>query len=372
MTLLPRYLMKHVALTTLFISVAITLIIWLTQSLRLLDLIINGGAPMQLFGMMLLLTVPRFFEVILPLGLGLGIIYSFNKLSADSEIIVMNTTGSSPSDLTKGVLGFSAFVAVFVFFLSGWATPIANFELDRLRDVVKTDHSLGLLRPGVFNAVGDDTTIYIAQRLNMQDLRGVFIHFKKKDQPATTLTAKRGGLVIRDGKTFVIVVDGQRQEFNPETGALSILKFKRYSVDLSSLFSARPNPHIDPNERTLSTLWSGENSDEKISPERLISELHTRLSKPLLTLSLALFALVPFMSGHHNRRGQPWRIICITFGFVILQAINLASGQLAGRSSMGILLLYGVPSVVILISIAILQQYSWWRKLRSAMQRITS
>ena len=49
MLLLSRYLVKQVALITLVISVVLTLIIWLTQSLRLLDFIINGGAPMRIF-----------------------------------------------------------------------------------------------------------------------------------------------------------------------------------------------------------------------------------------------------------------------------------------------------------------------------------
>ncbi len=57
---------------------------------------------------------------------------------------------------------------------------MANREVDRLRNLVKSDYSIGLLRPGIFNTLGDEATIYIAERTDLQDLRGIFIHLDKK------------------------------------------------------------------------------------------------------------------------------------------------------------------------------------------------
>lgn len=348
MLLLSRYLVRNVFFTTLAISLALTLIIWLTQSLRLLDFIINGGAPLRLFAAMLILTVPKFFEIILPISLALGIIYSMNKFSTDSEVVVMHNTGASPMQLSQGILLFAVLSSLAVFGITGWGTPLANRQLDHLRDIVKSDYSLGMLRPGVFNVIGNDTTIYIAERTDLQDLSGVFIHFNKEGEPPTTITAERGGLVMREGKPFVVVVDGMRQQFNEKNGSIDRLRFKNYSLDLSSLVNKNTVMHIEPDERTLSDLWHTERIDSREGPQRLIAEFHQRLSKPLLTLAFALLALIPFMRGYYNRRGQIGRIFGITLGLITLQAINLGSSTLAGTSVVGMIILYGTPVLCIL------------------------
>ncbi len=349
MLLLSRYLVKQVALITLVISVVLTLIIWLTQSLRLLDFIINGGAPMRIFAAMLVLTIPKFFEIILPLSLALGIVYAMNKLSSDSEVVVMHNTGASPIQLSQGILTFSVVVSLFIFIIAGWGTPLANRQLDHLRDIVKSDYSLGLLRPGVFNVIGNDTTIYISERSDLQDLRGVFIYFNKQGEAATTITAKRGGMVMRDGKPYVVVLEGTRQQFNPTTGSIDRLRFENYSLDLSSLINKAPDLHIEPDERTLTELWHTQPKEDRTNPERLVTEFHLRLAKPLLTLAFGLLAITPFLRGTFNRRGQNGRLLAIIGGIILLQAIHLGSSHMSNHAGLGMALLYGSPVVSILL-----------------------
>ncbi|MDB5478083.1 MAG: permease [Alphaproteobacteria bacterium] len=364
MLLLPRYLLKTTMITTVLISIVLTLIIWLTQTLRLLDFVINGGAPMSLFSAMLFLTIPRFFEVILPLSLALGILYSLNKFSADSELVVMQNSGLSPLRLSQGILLFSAGVAVFILVLAGWLTPLANRKLDALRSVVRSEYSMGLLRPGIFNAVSDDTTVYIAQRTNLKDLRGVFIHFNKRGEVPTTITAERGGLVMQNGKPIVIVLDGTRQQFNPKTGAVETLKFEQYNLDLSSLTKSIESLQLDPNDRTVSELWSAPQSPrDDIESRRLSAEFHTRLARPFLTLAFALISTVPFLIGRFNRRGQNVRIGIIVGILLGIQGIHLASSSLASNSVLGLVLLYAVPWLLIIGYLAFLISQNQYRML---------
>ena len=349
MYLLPRYLVKSAALTTLFISLVLTLIIWLTQTLRLLDFVINGGAPMSLFGAMLLLIIPRFFEVILPMSLALGILYSLNKFSADSELVVMQNSGLSPLRLAQGLLTFTILVVLFVFVLSGWLTPLANRELDRLRGIVKSDYSMGLLRPGIFNSVGTDTTVYIAERTSLQDLKGVFIHTAKPNEVPTTITAQHGGLITQHGKPLVVVFDGMRQQFNPQTGNVDTLKFDRYSLDLSSLSNRISSLQLDPNERTVTELSAAKNPEaDPKTLQRLYAEFHSRMSRPFLTLAFALISIVPFLTGRFNRRGQTMRMTAIITALIVIQCIHLGASSWAVSSRAGVILLYLVPVSVIL------------------------
>ena len=49
MNQITRYMLKQVIGLTVFVTVALCFAIWLTQSLRLIDLIINRGLPLSLF-----------------------------------------------------------------------------------------------------------------------------------------------------------------------------------------------------------------------------------------------------------------------------------------------------------------------------------
>lgn len=370
MLLISRYLLKHVALTAMATSIVLTLIIWLMQSLRLLDMVINGGAPLSLFGLMLLLTVPKLFELILPISLALAIVYSLNKLSNDSELVVMQNAGISPIRLSQGIITLSVLIAFIMLVITGWGAPKANHELDRLSELVKSDYSMGMLRPGVFNTIGDNTTIYIVDRTDLQDLRGVFIHFNKSgEQKASTITAERGGFVVQDGKPYVVIIDGVRQEFNPETGAVERLKFSQYNLDLTSLLAKPADLRFEPDERTLSDLWNVKEGQQGVPYESLISELHARLAKPLLTMAFSFLALVPFMNSYHNRRGRPLRIVAIVAGILFLQIVNLSMSNIAGRSTFGLFLLYGTPLITITVCWFFMYQASWLSRFMIALSR---
>lgn len=352
MLILSRYLLKTTAWTTMIVTLVLTLVIWLTQSLRLLDFIINGGAPISLFGSMLLLTVPKFLEVIMPVSLALGIIYSLNKFSGDSELVVMQNVGASPVRLGTGIFAFSLFIALFMLALSGWITPKANRELTELRGIVKSDYSLGLLRPGVFNVVGNDTTIYIADRSNLEDLTGIFIHFTKKGEPPTTITAQHGGLMTKDKKPYLVVFDGMRQQFNNRTGTAETLRFERYSVDLTSLIGSNAAVYDDPSDRNLDVLLRQRFDG---ATDHLISaEIHSRFSKPLLTLAFALLATVPYLVGHYNRRGQSVRVTTTIVSVLVLQCIYLGAVNMIDKNMAGLLALYGIPLATIIVLVMVL------------------
>ncbi len=355
MFLLSRYILKNTVITTLMISIVLTLIIWLTQTLRLLDFVLNGGAPMSLFGQMLFLIVPRFFEVILPISLALGTVYSLNKFSADSELVVMQNSGLSPLRLAQGLIVFAVTTALFIFVLCGWITPMANRKLDSLRNIVKSEYSMGLLRPGIFNSVGSNTTVYIVERTNLKDLRGVFIHFDKPGEIPTTITAEQGGLITQNGKPVVIVFNGTRQQFNKKTGGIDNLKFERYTLDLSSLSNGIASLELDPDEKTVPELMKTDTTNmEPKALQRLRGEFHSRFSTSLLTIAFALMSFVPFMVGKFNRRGQGARVTTIIVGLLALQIIHLGASSLAGTSIIGVILLYGVPGIIAFVYAAVL------------------
>ncbi len=358
MSLLSRYLFKQLILSTISISFVLTFIIWLTQSLRLLEIIVNGGAPLTLFSTLLFLTVPKFFEIIMPIALAISVLFTYNKLTMDSEIVIMQSVGASYKSLVKPAVLTSVLIGMVVFAISGWLTPLANRELDRLKDVIKSDYSSVLLREEVFNTIGNDTTIYISDRDRGTHLSGIMIHFaEKSDAPPTTILAKRGGMVMIDDKPYVVVFEGMRQQFNPKTKTVETLRFDEYSLDISSLDNRAINPWIDADERTLPNLFKSarlKSTDTKLA-QRFIGEAHNRITRPLLAITLTLVAISSLLIGQFNRRGQTKKIIIAVILLIILQGANLGLVNYASQSYIGVFGLYLISIIPALIAYQVIQ-----------------
>lgn len=365
--LIQRYLGRQLLLSTLVIATGLTMVIWLTQSLKLLDLVINGGAPLQLFGYMLLLTVPKFFEIILPLALAISVVFFFNKLIADSELVVMQACGLSPWQIGKTVAWLAVFFGLCVFLIGGWLTPHANQELDRIRGVAKSDFSVNLLRPRVFNTLGDNVVVYLSERSSLGNLKGILIHFRPQGQPSSTIWAKSGGIIMKDKQPIVTMRDGIKQDYNPKTKKVESLSFASYHVNLASILNktsgdknAEPNEHVLPDLLTL-----GPQQEDPRHQREFMAEFNIRISRPLLVVSFALCAMTPFLLGRFNRRGQMWRVLHVILSLVALQAAYLGCISLAQHNPWGNPLLYVVavvPSLVMIFCIAKAHPSGKWRR----------
>src|SRR6202040_2398690 len=63
MTGLDRYMLRQCLSVMIFVTAALSAAVWLAQSLRLVDLIVNRGLSVALFVYMALLILPRFLDI---------------------------------------------------------------------------------------------------------------------------------------------------------------------------------------------------------------------------------------------------------------------------------------------------------------------
>src|ERR671926_556048 len=115
---LDRYLLRQCLSVTLFVTAALSAAVWLAQSLRLVDLIVNRGLAAEVFLYLALLILPRFIDIVLPIGAFIAVLFVFNKLTAESELVVMRASGMSPQALAKPIMILAALGFVVLMSLS--------------------------------------------------------------------------------------------------------------------------------------------------------------------------------------------------------------------------------------------------------------
>ena len=124
-----RYIFRTTFGAFVVILVSLTAVIWVTQALHDIDLMTNQGQGVLGFVGITGLIVPLLMMVIAPIALVIAVVYSLNKLSTDSEIIVMNAAGMSPWRLFRAFFAVALVVAAIVAATSAYLSPKGLREL---------------------------------------------------------------------------------------------------------------------------------------------------------------------------------------------------------------------------------------------------
>lgn len=371
---LNLYLLRQLIVALLFASVAVTFVILFTQSFRLLSLVIDNSSTMWFFFRLIALSVPTFLPLVLPLGLGVAVLFVYHKLAVDSELVVMRAAGVSPMRQALPALILTGAIVVLGYFLTLWITPAANRHLVALEYNMHDNFAVLLSRPGNFNDITDGLTFYARARGTGGALEGILMHDVRNPAMPVTIMAERGQVTNQNGQPELVVFNGKRQEMNIATGQLSQLAFDQYTLDINQMFNNATTRLAEPREQTLGELLNPntEAVNQRSTHERLMAELNERAVTPLLAISYALIALAAILSGEFNRRGMSRRIMGAAAAIVIVQVANMSLSSLIVRQSWLTFTLYLAVLLPIAICIALLNMERLRAILRQPAPEVTA
>lgn len=334
--------MKNIAVATFFVALTLSVIIFLTQSLRFLELVIEAGASSTAFWQLTLLALPRFFEVILPLAVLTGVVFVYARMISDSEIVVLRASGLSALNLSRPAIILAISITVILMSITMYVGPKSLAKMQEMRQVIKSQFSAVFLKEGIFNQVGKGLTLYIRDKDNNGELRGLMIHDSRgKAKNSSTIVAKRGVLVSNEDGFEVLVQEGSRQEYDHHKKVLSKLNFDRYTISMPNTSEVRQR-WVEPDERTITELLRpnlNDPDDLKYIRDFKV-EIHKRFISPFLALTYALIGCACLLLGPYDRRGQVRRIILAVISVAVLQGLYLSAFNLAGESNIGLVFMY--------------------------------
>jgi lipopolysaccharide export system permease protein len=358
MRVFERHLLKNLLLATFFITLVLTGIIMLSQSLKFLEIIIQAGSPATTFLKMIGFATPRFLEVILPLSLFGGVLFLYNKMLTDSELVIMRNAGCSPLTLSRPALYLASAACLFMFFMTTWLAPHFLTQLQSIRHVAKAEYSALIFREGVFTSLKNGITVYIRDRGESNSLNGIVVYDSRPENITPILiTAQKGQAFSSEDKgQQIIVFQGSRQQYNPETGVLSRLNFDQYSIDIPEAVVPLTNRWKEPSERSFAELLNPNmsNAEDRKNLRDFFVEAHRRITIPILCFTFALVALAFLLTGDTKRRGYGARMATASLTVIVLQSLYLASFNMANNNLMGLAFMYGITFTPILISLFIL------------------
>ena len=156
MSRLDRYIFRQLAVALIAVTVGLALLIWLTQSLRFIELVLDRGLSFAVFLELTGLLMPSFFAVILPIATFVVTLFTYVRLSTDRELVVMRAAGLSQWQLSRPALYLAAIATGLCFMLQLWLVPMSHTAFRTWQFEIRNQMAAILVQEGVFSSVGDD------------------------------------------------------------------------------------------------------------------------------------------------------------------------------------------------------------------------
>ncbi len=345
---LPRlsiYVLGQMIGPTALFTFLLTAVIWLTQALRLLDLVINRGQSAPTFVYLTLLVLPSLLVIILPIAFFAGTLFALNKLNSDSELVVMSAAGFSRAQIAVPVFISAAIVMALTYLCGLYLMPAGQRALnDKVVDI-RADIGTALLNEGEFNTPALGLTVFIRALSSDGKISGVLVHDNRNTKHPITYLAESGQLAQTAGGARLIMTDGTVEESSNGGSQLSVLRFQSYVFDLDQFANQTRGSERATSERYLSELfWPSDKLTPKVR-NAYIAEGHNRLSQPLYCIAFALIALAAVLRGRRARGANAMRLTAAIAAAVAIRIAGYGVQGLAIRDpSLGILF-YLIPLI---------------------------
>jgi len=329
-----KYIFKQLVMAMLFVSFCLTCAIWLTQSLRYIELIVKHGISLGTFLYLTLLLLPGFLAIVLPVGLFSSVLFTYNKLWMDRELVVLRSVGVSQVSLALPALVMAVIVMLCGYALNLYFMPAAYRSFKDIEFGIRNDLSAVLLQEGKFNTLSEGLTIYIRQREPNGELLGILVHDVRAHSKPVSYVAERGAIVPSPSGPRVILFNGNRQAFERTDGRLALLYFDKYSVDLSWLSSGMQPRWRRADERFLGELLHPNlnDPDDRLNAARFLVEANQRLVSPWYAFAFALIGLAALLSGDFDRQGQTMRVVVAVACVMLLESTSIGNQSLAAKN----------------------------------------
>jgi lipopolysaccharide export LptBFGC system permease protein LptF len=350
---LGYYFIKQFLKNYLFILLAFGLIIWITQAVRLLDLIGEEGNSISTYFLYILSILPKFFSRISLIIFFICFLTTISNFEDHNELKALWLSGLEKKKFINYLLKSSILLIVILIITRSFIVPyFSNYSRYLLLNTGVG--SIGsLLKQNNFNNPLKKLTIYVGKKNQIDELEDIIL-FEDNPDLKKTIIAKSGVAINQNNKNLLVLVDGSIQEERKDR-KISILDFDKTTLDLSQ-YSKKTVDYYKFNEMLIFELVKILISEDKTQNTFAIGELNDRIIMPLFIPSLILLACFLIITNKEIINNNLLKIIIFIYGIAII-IISEILLDLSTKKLYGSFLLYISPLAFLIINWVLLNYF---------------
>lgn len=320
-TRIHRYITREIAVPTLLGLVIFTFVLLMGRILKLVELVINKGVPFLETAKLFCYLLPAFLVITLPLAFLLGVLLGFGRLSTDSEIVALKSSGIGVYRMVKPVIGLGLLVSLATALLTLLIEPASNTSFrNQVFQIASSRASIGI-QARVFNDEFDGLLLYANELEERKGvMEGVFISDERVGKIPSVIMAERGR-VLSDPENRILTLRLEngtihRKPSSGDQDAYQVIGFTTYDINLNmgQDLTTIKNRNRKENELSLTELRQMRSEAENDNDRRSFTvELQRRFILPLAPLIFALIGVPLGIQSHRSGRGGGFAIALFIF-----------------------------------------------------------
>lgn len=334
---LDRYLVTQFLTLFGFFALVLVSVYWINRAVLLFEQLLQDGQTALVVFEFTLLTLPMVISLVLPVAAFAATAYGTNRLSSESELVVMQSAGLSPWRLARPALVFGLAIGVMVTILVNALVPMSRARLAERQAEVAENVSAKFLRAGAFQYPDEKVALFIRAIDSDGRLRGVFLQDGRDPDRQVIYTATQALVVAAEAGPRILMEHGMLQEMRAGAhGAqnrLMVTRFDSLTYDITGLAGGRSASGRDIREYSTAALLRADPAmlaATGVSAPLARAEGHSRLAQPLLAPVAALLGVAALMLGGFSRFGAGKKLAIAVLQLIVLQFLWTGAASVIG------------------------------------------
>lgn len=325
------YICREIAVPFLLGMATFTTVLLMGRFLQLADLVVTRGALLSDILRMIVYLLPFFSMVTIPMSFLLALLLAFGRLSADSEITAMKSSGVGLYSLLPPVFACAFIAYLATAFITVYALPWGNSSFKQLvTEVIQTRATLNL-KEQVFNDEFPGLVLYVDRYESDKNIMtGILIQDERDPKEPSTIFAEQGIIERPAGtRTLRLSLKNGGIHRGVDTTGYRLLEFQNYELTINLAQSAKEmaKNETDMTFSELRETLRTHTVDDKDRRDTLI-EFHRRFSLPFACF---VFALLGVPLGIQNQRSGKAAGFSVSIGVILVYFIVFSTGRTLGQ-----------------------------------------
>lgn len=298
---------------------------------RIADLVIQRGVSLGIVIRLFLYYLPKIVAYTIPMSCLLAALLGFGKLSANSELVALKSSGLSFQRIIRPVIIASLLISVAAFFVNETLVPVSERAAANVMMYEVFKESPPVFKQKVFlkeeSAGKLNRVIYVNKmKIGNGDMDEVVVEEFEDGRLSKVTSAERGKWI--NGSW--VLEDGSVYEISKDDVVKLLYKFNKQALTLNLNPAEATKESRTPDEMTLSELYQTIRLDEKrgLDTNELRMVMQLRLSVPWACVVLALLGAA--LGSRPQRSSSSMGLglsVIIVFVYYVIMSFTQSLGE---------------------------------------------
>ncbi|KJU87590.1 putative permease YjgP/YjgQ [Candidatus Magnetobacterium bavaricum] len=278
-------------------------------------MILSGvGASTLDFLEIIMYVQPQLSLLTLPMSFMTAVLFTYGRLNADSEIVILRAVGMSFRQIARPVLILGCVCFALAGYTSFVLSPASSKTFrTRLIQIIATKSPMAI-EQGVFYTMIKDVVVLVKEKRSDNLLRDIFIYDKRNSKNSWVIFAKEGHIKSYDDMSVGFALK-KGEIFLHAAQTLTRITFDTYNMTVS----LTPQVNFSVSELTPSELLQRAKDGQGEERLQFYIEFHRRCTLPLMVLVLSI--LSPSLANVLGKGGRLAGLSIATTIFVIYYSL---------------------------------------------------